>query len=187
MFLAERFFYNRIMKKNILFCLLVLLACNRVERKNAIADLQRLSSILLTANWQVTNGTDTAYIYFSQQFDNSYSIYEYKLVQGDSSVSWRGSIVTSDDSIVWNWNNHSLWLEEINGSKANWKEKNSGENYVMQKINDSTLQVRSSSMQLMFKRTLPLSTFLIRAKYDYRHGSNLLDRAEIPPQKLKHN
>jgi len=54
----------------------------------------------------------------------------------------------------------------------------------MQKITDSSLQLRSSDGELMFKRTLPLGTFLVRAKYDYEHGTKLLDSAEIPPKKL---
>ncbi len=181
---AERFLYSRTMKRNILFCFFIFYACNQAEKKNTVPDLQKLSSVLPTANWRVTDGTGTSYIYFSPQFDNTYKTYEYKLVHGDSSVTNRGSIQSSGNSVVWNWNNHSLWLEEITDSKASWKEKNSNENYVLQKINDSFLQLRSSGHQWMLKKTLPLSTFLVRARYDYEQGTKFLDSTEIPPGKL---
>lgn len=172
------------MKENILFYLVILTACTHPQKQNPAGDLQKLGSILPTANWQVINRTDTSYIYFSRQFDNTFKTYEYKLIDGDSGAVWHGSIATSDDSIVWDWNHHSLLLAAVSDSKANWKEKNSDENYVLQKINDSSLQLRSPSGQVSFTRTLPLSTFLVRAKYDYEHGTKLLDSTEVPPRKL---
>ncbi len=172
------------MKKNILFCFFIFCACNQAGKKNAFLGLQKLGSVLPTANWQITDGADTSYIYFSQQFDNTYKTNEYKLVHGDSSITNHGSIQSSGDSVVWNWNNHFLWLEEITGSKANWKEKSSNENYVLQKINDSSLQLRSPRRQWMLNKTLPLGTFLVRARYDYEHGTKFLDSAEVPPGKL---
>ncbi|HEV8284056.1 MAG TPA: hypothetical protein VGQ09_07085 [Chitinophagaceae bacterium] len=172
------------MKKNILISILILYACNHVEKKSAAADLQKLSSILTTTNWRITGGSDTSYIYFSQQADNTYTIYEYKLVHGDSSITWQGSISALGDSVVWNWDNHLLKLEQIFDIKANWKEKSTNENYVLQKINDSSLQLSSSTRQLMLKKTLPLSTFLVRAKYDYEHGTQFLDSVEVLPKRI---
>lgn len=171
--------------KNILMCSLLLIACHHRQKQNASIDLQRLGSILPTANWRVINGADTSYIYFSRQFDNSYKAYEYKLVHGDSVVAWDGGIEISGDSVIWSWNHHLLFLLDANDTKASWRDGSSGESYVLQKINDSSLQLRSSSMYLDLKKTLPLSTFLVRAKYDYEYGTRFADSAEIPPRKIR--
>jgi len=181
---AERFFYNGTMKKNILFYFIILCACNQAKKKNAVSDLQRLGFVLQTANWKITEGMDTSYIYTSRQFDNTYKTYEYKLVKGDSSITHKGNITASGDSVFWNWDDHVLWLEEVTDSIANWKETTSNENYVLQKINDSSLQLRTSAKQWILKKTLPLSTFLVRARYDYEHGTKFLDSAEVPSRKL---
>jgi hypothetical protein len=175
------------MKKNILFCFVLLCACNQPERKNVAGDLQKLGSLLPTGNWLITSGTDTSYIYFSQQVDNTYKMYEYKLVHGDSLITSQGNILASADSVVWSWNQHHLWLQEISDSKANWKDKRTNASYVLQKINDSSLQLRSSSSQLTLTKTLPLSTFLVRAKYDYEHGTKFLDSTEVPPREPVQN
>jgi len=159
------------MKKKYLFVLLLLTACNEAK-KNSLEDLQQLNNILTTANWQVNDGTDTSYIYFSQQTDYTYRTYQFKLVKGDSSIISKGNISASGDSVIWNWYNKTLSLENVTGNKANWKENISGENYLLEKMNDSLLQLNIPGKQLIFKRTLPLSTFLVRAKYDYVHGTN---------------
>jgi hypothetical protein len=172
------------MKKKFLFGLLILTACNEPAGKKAGEELKKLSAIITTANWRVNGDTDTSYIYFSQQADYTCKTYQFKLIKGDSSVIKQGSISISGDSVIWNWYNKSLVLENIIDNKVNWKEKKSGENYLLENKNDSLLQMNLEDRQLMFKRTLPLSTFLVRAKYDYEHGSNLLDSAEVKPRKL---
>jgi hypothetical protein len=172
------------MKKYFLLGVLISGACNQIDKKNAINDLQKIRSLLPTANWRIIDGADTSYIYFSDQFDSIYKTYEYKLVRGDSSVVYEGSIEAYSDSVVWDWNNHSLRLEEAADSKLNWKEKTSDEKYVLQKINDSSLQLSSPEKQWRLKRILPLTTFLVRARYDYEHGTKCLDSVEVPPQQL---
>jgi len=170
------------MKKNILcYLLLLLFACNPIGKKNLANDLQILGETFTTANWRLIGSGDTSYIYFSQQVDNTYKTYEYKIVKGDSSGTKHNSISVSANSVTWDWNNKTLVLENINQNKASWKESRSKENYLLEKLNDSTLQMNWPTGQLLFKKTLPLSTFLVRARYDFEHGTKLLDSAEVKP------
>ena len=172
------------MKRFFLLLLVVLSACNISQKDAQQEKLQKLVSMLPIANWRITGENDTSYIYFSRQVDNTYKTYEYKLVRGDSIVTLNGAIRASGDSVVWNWNNHLLELAEISDSISNWKERSVNEIYTLQKINDSSLELKSSGRNWLLTRTLPLSTFLVRAKFDYEHGTKLSDSAEIPPKKL---
>jgi hypothetical protein len=173
------------MNKRILFFLFVLSACNHPQKRDSDMAFRALRGLLPTANWQMTNSEDTSYVYFSSQFDESLKVYEYRLIRGDSVVTCEGNISISADSVLWSWNHHLLFLLDADEKKANWRDKGSGENYVLEKINDSSLQFRSSSIFLNLKKTLPLSTFLVRSKYDYEHGTMLADSAEIPPRKTQ--
>ena len=172
------------MKKNILIYFSIFVSCNQASNNDADNDLQRLTFFLPTANWQVTFGKDTSYIYFSRQPVNNYKTYEYKLSEGDSSITQEGTIDVSSGSVNWNWNSRVLSLEQIVDSKSTWKEKSSGRVYVLEKITDSLLQLSSSEKNWIFKKTLPLSTFLVRAKYDFKHGTKLLDSLEVAPKKI---
>ena len=81
-------------------------------------DLEQLNNILTTTNWQVNDGADTSYIYFSQQTDYTYKTYQFKLVKGDSSIISEGSISASGDSVIWNWYNKTLSLENVTGNTS---------------------------------------------------------------------
>jgi hypothetical protein len=40
-------------------------------------------------------------------------------------------------------------------------------------------------MYLNLKKTLPLSTFLVRTRYDYEYGTRLSDSSEIPARNIR--
>lgn len=175
------------MKRKYVFVLLVVSACHHPGKKAGADQLQRLGSILpAVANWQVVDGTDTSYTYFSRQLDHTYNTIQYKLKNGDSSIFNDARIIVSGDSVLWNWNNWSLWLEEVKDREANWKNHHFGEKYTLRKINDSTWEMsQPGTSPIIFRRTLPMSVFLVRAKFDYEHHTSLADSAEIKPKKEK--
>ena len=170
------------MNKKIFFGLLILISCNQHAKNDAAENLQDLSGLLTTANWRVTGDSDTSYIYFSRQMDNAYRTYEYRIIKGDSSGTRQNSISISGDSVTWTWNNRLLVLENVKGNKAGWKENLSHENFSLEKVSDSILQMKGPNVRLLFKKTLPLSTFLVRARYDYEHGTKFSDSAEVKPR-----
>ena len=180
---AKRFFYTCTMKKNIIFGLLILVGCKDQGGKKATEDLQTLNTILPTANWRMIEGADTSYIYFSRQTDNSYKISQFKLVKGDSSISDQSGISISGNSVTWNRNKKLLVLKTVKDNKSTWKQDDTNENFLLSKLDDSTLLIDLPSKQLMLKKTLPLSSFLVRAKYDYEHGTKLLESPELKPRR----
>jgi hypothetical protein len=172
------------MKRVFIFLLTALVACNAPVIRNVNDQLQQLGTLLPTANWKVINGTDTSYIYFSRQADNSYETYEYHLVRGDSAITNQGKIQIIANAVIWNWENHPLVLEDLSDSLTTWKEKSSNEKYELQKPDHSSLVLTSNEKKWVFKKTLPLSTFLVRAKFDYEHGTKFLDSIEVAPRRI---
>ena len=129
------------------------------------------------------DGTDTSYIYFSRQTDNSYKITQFKLLKGDSSITDQSNISISGNSVTWHRDKKLLVLETVNNNKSTWKQDDANENFLLSKLNDSTLLIDLPSKQLTLKKTLPLSSFLVRAKYDYEHGTKLLEAPELKPRR----
>ena len=180
---AKRFFYTCTMKKNIIFGLLILFGCKDQGEKKAKEDLQALNTILPTANWRMIDGTDTSYIYFSRQTDNSYKISQFKLLKGDSSMTDQSNISISGNSVTWTRDKKLLVLETVDDNKSTWKQDDSNENFLLSKLDDSTLLIDLTSKQITLKKMLPLSSFLVRAKYDYEHGTKLLEAPELKPRR----
>jgi hypothetical protein len=156
-------------------------SCNNTASNSN--QLPRLQQFFGTANWEVSNGQDTSYVFFSPQTDNSFKTYEYNLSKGDSVHTEMGAIGSKDEKVHWNFFNRVLVLETINDNEARWKDS-TGKDYILIKQNDSLLYLRTPDTDLRFAKTLPLSTFLVRAKYDYEHGSNLRDSSEVKPGRL---
>jgi len=158
-----------------------IVGCNNLTGSNN--QLEQLQNFFGTANWQVIKGTDTSYIFFSQQVDNSFKTYQYNLFRGDTVNAEMGKLKANDGKIEWKFFNKTLILDDIKDNEANWKD-NLKANYVLTKWSDSSLLMKTPNGDLRFKRTLPLSTFLVRAKYDYEQGSKLTGSDEVRPRKL---
>jgi hypothetical protein len=161
---------------------LFIFSCNSKQERSV--QLEQLQNIFGTANWQVIKGTDTSYIFFSGRDDNSFKTYQYNLFKGDSSNTEIGSVqLNNEGKVEWSLFNKRLVLYDIKNNETNWKD-GADTIYVLTKQNDSLLMMQTPQGNLQFKKTLPLSTFLVRGKYDYEHGSNLADSAEVKPRKL---
>jgi len=163
--------------------ILSIIGCNNHDE--SLNQLKQLQSFFGTANWQVAKGTDTSYIFFSPQVDNSFKTYQYNLFRGDSANAEIGGIITNGERIEWRFFNRTLVLNGIKDNEAKWKDSTNA-NYVLTRQSDSLLLMKTSNDELQFAKTLPLSTFLVRAKYDFEHGSKLIDSGEIKSRKLIH-
>jgi hypothetical protein len=160
----------------ILIVILFIFSCNSKQERSA--QLEQLQNVFGTANWQVIKGIDTSYIFFSPQADNSFKTYHYNLFRGDSINTEMGSIKQNgNEEVEWVFFNKTLMLYNINDNEMGWKDK-SNKIYVLAKQNDSLLLMQIPNGELQFKKALPLSTFLVRAKYDYEHGSKLKDSVQ---------
>jgi hypothetical protein len=151
------------------------------NHQNNSNGLEQLQNIFGTANWQVVSGTDTSYVFFSLQANN-FKVYQYNLFEGDSANTEMGSIIESDGEVQWKFLNKTLVLDNVRENETTWKDSIKGIYFLTRKT-DSLMQMKTPNGNLQFKKTLPLSTFLVRAKYDYEHESKLTDSSEIKPKK----
>jgi len=172
---------------SIAFFMIILLACNQAEKTVSINDkFDALEKIVGTANWQMVDGRDTSYVYFSRLADALFNVYHYQIDKGDSVKSIMHTITARQDTIIWDWQNTKLFLEDVTDSSISWQETSDEKNMYMLKTIDSLHlsfifpDMHSSIM----KRTLPLATFLVRSHYDYLHNTHTVDSAIVPPRHL---
>jgi len=171
------------------FCLLLaaLAACNNQTSKTVPAPkstFDAIDSITGVASWQLVDGPDTTYLYFSRMGNALIHVYHFSINKGDSANTRMNNIVSAGDSVVWNWGDKQLLLVAANGRMARWEDlANRNDVYTLQKTDSLHLAFlfpggRVASMQL----TLPLATFLVRRKYDYIHGTHYLDSGAVAPR-----
>ena len=173
----------------IFFLTLVFAACNQTEKNNNIPTdkFNQIESIVGTANWQMIDGSDTSYIYFSRIGNGYINGYRYKINKGDSVNTQMNNIIHQQDSVIWNWGNEKLLLVSVNDNTIQW-EKMSADNskYTMQKTDSLHLSfVFPDGHKAIMTRTLPLSAFLVRKQYDYAHGTSYTDSAEVKVRGVK--
>jgi hypothetical protein len=171
------------------FLTLVCAACNQTEKiNNTPTDkFNQIESIVGTNNWQMIDGPDTSYIYFSRIGNSYINGYRYQINKGDSINTQMNNIIHQQDSVIWNWGKEKLLLVSVNDNTIQW-EKMSVDNakYTMQKTDSLHISfVFPDGHKAILKRTLPLSTFLVRKQYDYAHGTSYLDSAEITTRPVK--
>ena len=152
------------------------------SRSSGYDQLEQLQNVFGTANWRVVKGTDTSYIFFSPQVDKSIKTYQFNLLKGDSVHTKTGSIKLVNGKVEWSFFNRVWMLDHIGNNEMTWKDANQLK-YILTRENDSSMQIKTPDGEWQFKRTLPLSTFLVRAKYDYEQGSKLADSGEVKPRK----
>jgi hypothetical protein len=174
----------------ICFLILVVAACNEhepVKKNNAIKEsLDKIEHLSENGNWQLIDGTDTSYLFFSR-IGNEINVYRYNIRKGDSVNTRMNNIVHQSDSVIWNWENEKLLLAGVDSTTINWQALNAGK--------DTYRMVKTDSLHISFafphghtavmKKMLPLSTFLVRQQYDYTHGTSYVDSGVVLPQHKK--
>jgi hypothetical protein len=168
------------MKLSFLFLFFLLAACTPGRVTNVQASLTDFFEPL---NWQVIHNRDTFYIFFSPINDSLVETYEYKIINGDSVNTQQNAIKYFDDTLKWQFNEYYYTISQIEKNKISLALNN--EIYYLNKISDSLMVVEGFDDSLYFKRTLPLSTFLVRKKYDFVNGTSGTDSAETEPRKIR--
>ena len=172
----------------ICFLILVAAACNEPVKKNNSPKeaFDKIEGLTGNDNWQLIEGKDTAYIYFSR-IGNEINVYRYTISKGDSVNTQMNNIVHQSDSVIWNWDNEKLLLTSVDSNTINWEAMNAGK--------DTYKMVKTDSIHISFvlpnghtadmKKTLPLGVFLVRQQYDYTHGTSYTDSATILTRQTK--
>jgi hypothetical protein len=166
----------------ICFLISVFAACNQTTKNNDTPKekIDRIESITGSDNWQIIDGMDTSYIYFSR-IGNGINVYRYAVSKGDSVNTRMNNILHQSDSVIWNWDNEKLVLAGIDSNTINWEAMNTRKDkYKMLKTDSLHISlVFPDGHTAVMKKTLPLSTFLVRQRYDYTHGTSYVDSAAI--------
>src|SRR4051812_22616844 len=109
----------------ICFLVLVVAACNEPVKKDKTPKeaFDKIEGIIGNDNWQLIDGTDTSYIYFSR-IGNEINVYRYNISKGDSVNTRMNNIVHQSDSVIWNWDNEELLLTDVDSNTINWEAMN---------------------------------------------------------------
>lgn len=166
----------------ICFLILVVAACNEPVKKNNSPKeaFDKIEGVIGNDNWQLVDGVDTSYIYFSRIGD-LINVYRYNISKGDSVNTRMNNIVHQSDSVIWNWENEKLLLTGADSNTINWEAMNAGKDkYKLLKTDSLHLSfVLPNGREAVMKKMLPLSTFLVRQQYDFTHGTSYTDSATM--------
>jgi outer membrane lipoprotein-sorting protein len=162
----------------------IFISCSQDEKKEITPKekFDKIENITGVANWQMIDRLDTSFIYFSRVADNRTNIYHFNIQKGDSLNTITDSIVAVNDTVYWNGKKESWYLKSINDSSMQWAGTGLTKNKIYDFIKtDSThisFQLPDSHL-VMLTKTLPLSAFLIRSKYDYEHGTDIANKDTV--------
>jgi len=164
--------------------ILLIISCNQNKKsvQTTKEAFDKIEDITGVANWQLIDGADTSYLYFSRIGDVHTNIYQFVIVKGDSADTRLNTIVTNNDTVFWKWENKQWYLQAANDSVMEWADAGPKENsaYRFTKKDSSHISYRfPNGHQAVLTKTLPLSSFLVRVKYDYEHGTNFANRDTI--------
>src|SRR4029453_13375637 len=84
------------------FLLLILFSCTSSNKKLSSKDeFDKLENIFSSANWWMTGSADTSYWYFRRLGYINYTVYYYKIKEGDSSLHEVSHINYLNNIICW--------------------------------------------------------------------------------------
>jgi hypothetical protein len=170
--------------RNCLFVLIILVSsCNSSKKQLSPKEkFDQLENVFSVANWQITDGPDTSYLYFSRLGDLDYSVYDFKIIQGDSSLQELSTIGYRNNRVTWEHLNDTATLVSSDTVTLVWNSiKGDKMLYRFKKLSDSTIAVElPGGRKFTMTKTLPLATFLVRSRYDYMNHTHTVDSPMVP-------
>jgi len=166
------------------FLPLILSSCSSSKKDYSPKDdFDKLENIFSSDNWKVTgSGTDTSYWYFSRQGDLVFTVYDFKIRDGDSSLSEVNQINYSGDAIKWVRYGYTLKLSLADSASVVWNSENNHKvAYTFKKLSDSSISIElPQGKKLLLTKTLSLAIFLARSRYDHIHNTHTVDSPLAP-------
>jgi hypothetical protein len=167
-----------------LFFYFILLSCSSSKKTDSPKDdFDKLEHIFSSDNWKVTgNGTDTSYWYFSRLGDLAFTVYDFKIREGDSSINEVNHINYAGGAIKWIRSSETLRLVSADSASAIWNDLNDDKvAYTFKKLSDSSISVElPKGKKLLLTKTLSLAIFLARSRYDHIHNTHTVDSPVVP-------
>lgn len=141
----------------------------------AYKNIDALEQLFGNENYLLVNEKDSNYLYFTRLGKNNFFTHSYKLHNGDSTQLSIDTIqVNQQGKVQWNWQGKKLTLQECSNTKALWQNDTAagGDKVDFFKNTANQLSISFNNKQLPLTKTLPISLFLVRAKYDYQHHTH---------------
>lgn len=135
-----------------------------------------LEKIFQNENWLVVNGNDSSYLYCSRLGEKYFKTYEYKMLKGDSVQTIVSEIKLAADTIAWRISETQapVYLNKISDAEAVWADYKNLNFFVFHQIDSNHIRLQlSNGESRTLAKTITLSSFLVKSKYDYLHGTRL--------------
>ncbi len=143
---------------------------------NALARFDTLEYLFQNDNWLLINGTDSSYIYASRLGKTIFKSYQFRISKGDSVNTVITQIQLKGETLSWHWPQDTtlLLLTSAGAGKLIWSDTSGQHKYIFEKISSDRIRLfypGGKTAELI--KTPTLSSFLVRSKYDYLHGTKL--------------
>ncbi len=123
-------------------------------------------------NWLLEKGQDSSFLLFSRQTGNIINIYQYRIINGDSVNQTFSDIHFSNDTVVWNGPAGMMYLDKEEDNKLYWGKIGESASIIFEKSADGLIQWQQNGETVTLKRTITMSDFLVRSRYDFLHGTH---------------
>jgi hypothetical protein len=145
-------------------------------KDSGLAKFDLLENIFQNDNWLLINGRDSSFLYCSRLGKAYVKTYHFSMFKGDSINTVITSMQLSGDTITWRlpMDTITLQLKTVTASELIWTGKTGLDIYIFEKTDSNHINIKypgGSTKKLL--KTPTLSSFLVRSKYDYLHGTRL--------------
>lgn len=137
-------------------------------------DFNALEQLFGNENWMIAAGKDTSYFYASRLGNYSFNTYAYRIVKGDSAAVTHGALKKGNNQVSWNFENRELSVNSATSARmVSVVTGNDSLRYEFIRVDANHLQVTyPDGRKQVWQKTIPFSTFLIRSRYDFTHGTH---------------
>ncbi len=137
-------------------------------------DFNALEALFSNDNWLLPDQKDSSYLYVSRINDFLVNTYAYRLEKGDSARVEYGHIKTDKNELIWNFQQRSLKLTSATRTRSTWMVAGSDSlRYEFIRLdNDHIRLTYPDKKEVILKKTIPFSLFLVRSRYDFANGTH---------------
>lgn len=137
-------------------------------------DFNALEELFTNDNWLLADKKDSSYFYFSRINEYKVNTYFYKLEKGDSAKVIHQDMLANNNQLVWNFDQQPLYLVSATKARAVWALKGADSvQYEFIRIDNEHLRLTyPDKKQVVMKKMLPFSLFLVRSRYDFTNGTH---------------
>jgi hypothetical protein len=136
-------------------------------------DYNAIEQVFGNENWLVPGVKDSSYLYLSRLGSYSVSSYVYSIAKGDSANVKHSSLERKDNTINWEFDGKKLVVAGATSTRvvlAFPGTEVAQYEFIRLDANHLQLTYPDKTKKVLLK-TLPFSTFLVRSRYDYTHGT----------------